>query len=151
MTIRHGFMDQYKSADSERSMYKNIPITLRHHPFVKGMLAVGCRVRYRGPRVKSGMVGSRYHTLKRDATRFSIYPPSRIRVWSYELNGEGWTSYTYWPWNRPHQNRLRELESALEAVRRERYRSRTTSKIHSLLVMEQEILDELNRYNSVTV
>ena len=97
--IRHGFMDQYKSPDSERSMYKNIPITLRHHPFVKGMLAVGCRVRYRGPRVKSGMVGSRYHTLKRDATRFSIYPPSRVREW--KLNPDGrWLSRRVWPWDR---------------------------------------------------
>ncbi len=98
--IRHGFMDQYKSPDSERSMYKNIPITLRHHPFVKGMLAVGCRVRYRGPRVKSGMVGSRYHTLKRDATRFSIYPPSpRREYWQADNH---WYTDTFYPWDRPH-------------------------------------------------
>lgn len=147
--IRHGFMDNYKSPDSERSMYKNIPITLRHHPFVKGMLAVGCRVRYRGPRVKSGMMGSRYHTLKSDATRFSIYPPSPIREYSQGPDNR-WHGHTFWPWDRPRQNRLRELESALEAVRWERSTARTASKIHSLLVTEQEILDELNRYNSVT-
>lgn len=135
MTIRHGFMDQYKAPDSERSMYKNIPISLRHHPFVKGMLAVGCRVRYRGPRVKSGMVGSRYHTLKRDAVAFSIYPPSRIREWSYELNGEGRTTAVVW--------RGRPGRWELTAQARGR-------RMHPLLVMEQEILDVLNRYNPVT-
>jgi len=93
MTIRNGFMDKYKSPAEEQSIYKNIPMTLRHHPFVKGMLAVGCRVRYRGPRVQSGMLGGRYHTLKSDATRFSIYPPSqrwdhilRMRRYPWEPN-----------------------------------------------------------------
>lgn len=97
--VRHGFMDQYASPASERSMYKSIPMTLRHHPFVKGMLAVGCRIRYRGPRVKSGMMGGKYHTLKRDATRFSIYPPSPVREWKVDADG-WWSSTTFWPWDR---------------------------------------------------
>lgn len=99
MAIRHGIMDQYKSCASERSMYKNIPMTLRHHPFVKGMLAVGCRIRYRGPRVQRGMLGGRYHTLKSDASRFSIYPPSPVREWKLGPDGR-WHSTTYWPWER---------------------------------------------------
>jgi len=101
--IRHGFMDQYKSPDSERSMYKNIPMTLRHHPFVKGMMAVGCRVRYRGPRVKSGMVGGRYHTLKSDATHFSIYPPSPVREY-WQGADNHWYEDTFYPWERYRYN-----------------------------------------------
>ena len=96
--IRHGFMDQYKSPASEQSMYKNIPMTLRHHPFVKGMMAVGCRVRYRGPREYGG-----YHTLKADATAFSIYPPSPIREYRQGPDNR-WHGHTFWPWEKSRYN-----------------------------------------------
>ena len=144
--IRHGFMDHYKSPAHERSMYKNIPMTLRHHPFVKGMMAVGCRVRYRGPRVKSGMMGSRYHTLKRDATRFSIYPPSPIREYSRGPDNH-WHGHTFWPWDRPAHRHLLDLEERLSVVRRLQDSARV---LEDSKAEEQKILTELNRYNSVT-
>ena len=140
--IRHGFMDHYKSPVSERSMYKNIPMTLRHHPFVKGMMAVGCRVRYRGPRAQSG-----YHTLKADATRFSIYPPSQIREY-WRGPDNHWHGHTFWPWERSSHRQLRDLEERLAEIRYAQDAAREVlgdSKRH-----EQEILTQLNRYNSVT-
>jgi len=86
--IRHGFFDQYATPDSGASLYTNIPISLRDHAFVKGMLAVGCRVAYRGPRTNRGT----HVTLKRDAYAFSIYPPSprwdhteHRRAWPWEF------------------------------------------------------------------
>ena len=82
--IRHGFFDQYTSHDSEQSLFKNMPMDLRHHPFIKGMCAVGCRVVYRGPRTNQGTNG----TLKRDATAFSIYPPSQR--FDHELGKIAW-------------------------------------------------------------
>ena len=140
--IRHGFMDHYKSPDSERSMYKNIPMTLRHHPFVKGMMAVGCRVRYRGPRM-----GSTYHTLKLDATRFSIYPPSPIREYSRGPDNH-WHGHTFWPWDRPAHRHLLDLEERLSETRSAQAAAREV--LEDSKRQEQEILTQLNRYNSVT-
>ena len=65
-------------------------MALRNDPFVKGMEAAGCRIVYRGPRTNPNTNG----TLKKDARRFSIYPPSQRydhilqkRVWPWEPNG----------------------------------------------------------------
>ena len=147
--VRHGFMDHYKSPVDERSMYKNVPITLRHHPFVKGMMAVGCRVRYRGPREHGG-----YHTLKQNATRFSIYPPSQIREY-WRGPDNHWHGHTFWPWDRPHHRLTKELEDRLAWVRdemadaRKRQDDEWALRQH-LAHEEQDILKQLNRYNSVT-
>jgi hypothetical protein len=90
--VRHGFFDQYAAPDSDTSLYKNIPISLRDHAFIKGMLAVGCRVVYRGPRTNRGT----HSTLKRDANAFSIYPPSPR--WDHTKQRRSW------PWESVHSN-----------------------------------------------
>lgn len=107
--MNHTF-NTFKSPHGERSMFKNIPMSHRDHPFVQGMTAVGCRIRYRGPREHGG-----YHTLRERATHFSIYPPSQIREWSRE-NGQGWTSTTFWPWERPQRDRMKEVQDRLDLL-----------------------------------
>ncbi len=139
--MNHTF-NTFKSPHGERSMFKNIPMSHRDHPFVQGMTAVGCRIRYRGPREHGG-----YHTLRERATPFSIYPPSQIREWSRE-NGQGWTTTTFWPWERPSHRHLLDLEERLAEIRDEM--EVALGVLHDGVVQEKEILSELNRYNSVT-
>ena len=139
------YFEQFRSPVDERSMFKGIPMRLRDNPFVLGMMAVGCRVRYRGPRY--GGTASPYHTLKRDATSFSIYPPSprRERTRGPDMR---WRSHTFWPWDRPSHRHLMHLEERLSEIRYAMDAAREVledSKRH-----EQEILTQMSRYNSVT-
>ena len=68
----------YESRETERSIWKNIPI--KYLEFVKDCLAkatsiTGCkyRIRYRGPRYDTFAS----HCNKRDAVGFSVYPVPR--------------------------------------------------------------------------
>ena len=68
----------YESRETERSIWKNIPI--KYLEFVKDCLAkatsiTGCkyRIRYRGPRHDTFAS----HCNKRDAVGFSVYPAPR--------------------------------------------------------------------------